>query len=389
MIARQCALPKHKSFFLFGPRQTGKTSLIEATFTKNVWTVDLLLNQFFLPYSKDPARFAREAIHQIEKKGVKTIVIDEVQKIPALLDEVQSLMRTHDIRFILTGSSARKLKKGGANLLAGRAVQRYLHPLTYAEIADEFDLERTLRLGSLPAIYGKSEEEAIDVIKTYAETYLREEIQSEGIVRNLGGFSRFLDIAAAESGEILNYSNVGREAQVNTKSIQSFYEILEDTLIGITLNPWMKSVRKRLSVHPKFYFFDTGVVNGVNRRLTASVDPVLRGRLFEQWLVLESHRMISYRMSEARLFYWRTNIGTEVDLIVEKHGKIVGAFEFKSSRSVGGHDFNGLKSFRDDMIEHKRVPLYLVACIERAYEKDDMTVIPWQEFLETILPKII
>lgn len=238
--------------------------------------------------------------------------------LPDLLNEVHLLIEKHRCHFILSGSSARKLRRGGANLLAGRAVERFLFPFVYAEIASSFDLEAALRFGTLPAIHERPQTEQIDILGTYANTYLREEIQQEGLVRNLGGFLRFLDLASAQCGELVNFSAFGRECGLPTRTVQAYYDILEDTLIGCRLEPWTRSARKRLVAHQKFYLFDTGVANAVNRRLTAPPDSALRGRLFEQLMVLETLRMRSYLRSEARLFFWRTNAGAEVDLLIPR-----------------------------------------------------------------------
>ncbi|MBI2067709.1 MAG: ATP-binding protein [Deltaproteobacteria bacterium] len=381
MIHRLCSLPKKQSFFLFGPRQTGKSTLIESIWREHVWHIDLLHYEEFLKYSKAPDLFRREAIQKINKEKISTIFVDEIQRVPLILNEVHSLMESVSCQFILSGSSARKLKRGGANLLAGRAIQRFLFPFIYQEIHDEFDLEDCLRFGSLPAIYKKTEREKIDILTAYTETYLKEEIQAEGLVRNLGGFSRFLEIASAQSGELVDFTALGREAQLTARTVQSYYEILEETLIGLRLPPWKKSVRKRLTAHPKFYFFDTGVTNSLNRRLLAPPDPLLRGRLFEQWVILETHRLLSYKQSEARLFYWRTNTGAEVDLLIEKHGKIVAAFEIKASRSVNRADLSGLRSFSED---YSRTKFFAISNVPNAYEIDAVLVLPWQEYLESL-----
>jgi predicted AAA+ superfamily ATPase len=295
-------------------------------------------------------------------------------------------MGTLKCQFILTGSSARKLKRGGGNLLAGRAVQRFLFPFVYEEVSSEFDLEKILRFGSLPAIYGKTDSEAIDILNSYTEIYLREEIQAEGLVRNLGGFSRFLDIAAAGSGESINFTDLAREAQLTARTVQSYYQILEETLVGIHLQPWRKSLRKRLNAHPKFFLFDLGVTNSINRRLSHPPDPILRGRLFEQWLILETYRLLSYRQSEARIFYWRTNTGGEVDLLIEKHGKLLAAIEIKSTQNVSGRDFAGLKSFQTD---YPKTPLYVVADVSGPYQQDGVNIIPWRNYLKEMLEKIL
>jgi predicted AAA+ superfamily ATPase len=381
MIKRIVSLPKGSSFFLFGSRQTGKTTLIHSLFKKDIWTVDLLLNDVYFSYSKNPSLFRREAVEKIESEKIKTIFLDEVQRIPALLNEVQYLMQNYSCQFVLAGSSARKLKRGGANLLAGRAVERRLFPLTHAELMDLFKLDDVLRYGSLPAVINKSKNEKTDILSTYVHTYLREEIQAEGIARNIGGFSNFLDMAASQFGDIVSYSAIARECHLPVKSVQSYYDILEDTLLGFRLRPYRKSLRKRLTAHPKFYFFDTGVTNAINKRLTGSTDRQLFGRLFEQLIILETHRMLSYQKSEASLYYWRTNHGAEVDLIIEKHGKIIGAYEIKSTPNITGSHLSGIRSFRE---EHAKVPCHVVCTAENAFAMDKVKVIPWRKYLSTL-----
>ncbi len=381
MIDRIVQLPSKEPFFLFGPRQTGKSTLIDARYTKNIWKVDLLLDEAFFTYSENPGRFRKEAIEKIENEKIQTIFIDEVQRLPSLLNDVQHLMLQSPCQFILTGSSARKLKRGGANLLAGRAVERFLHPLTYAEVKNSFNLEEVLLFGSLPPIWGESQERKRDILSTYVHVYLRQEIQSEGIVRNVGSFSRFLDLAASQFGEIVSYSTIGRECHLSPITVQSYYEILEDTLIGIRLQPWRKSLRKRLVAHPKIYFFDNGVTNAISKRLTAVLDPQLRGRLFEQWIIQETYRMLQYRASEANLYFWRTNHGAEVDLLIEKHGKIQAAVEIKSSSNIVGAHLAGLRSFQEESPE---VETIVVATVENAYKLDSTHILPWQHYLQRL-----
>ncbi len=382
MINRQADLPPKRSFFLFGPRQTGKSTLIRSLLPRESWEINLLHSEEFFKYSKEPQLLRLEAIHKIEREGVQTIFIDEAQRVPSLLDEVHALLELYpDCQFILTGSSARKLKHGAANLLAGRLVTRQLFPFTYGETVADFDLEEVLRYGSLPAICGQAPAEKIDILRSYAETYLREEIQAEGLVRRLGGFSRFLDVAAAQCGELVNFSDVGRQAALPTRTVQSYYEILEDTLIGLRLQAYHKSVRKRLTRHPKFYLFDLGVTNGINRRLGAPPDPLTRGRLFEQLMVLETHRHLSYRLSENRLFYWRTSAGAEVDLLIEKEDQIVAAIEIKSTPRPGGAELSGLRAFRQ---EHPQVRLVLVSNADQPYRLDGVDIIPWRLYLSNL-----
>jgi predicted AAA+ superfamily ATPase len=381
MIKRWLRLPKKTSFFLFGPRQTGKSTLVGETLERDFWTVNLLLNEPFTRYSKYPELFRKEAVQKIEQERVKIIFVDEIQKVPVLLNEIQFLMDQKKIQFILTGSSARKLRRGGANLLGGRAVERFLFPFIYFEIKKKFRLDDILRFGSLPSVYGRSEQDKIDLLMTYTNTYLREEIQAEGIVRNLGGFSRFLDIAASQFGELVSFSNIGRECHLPTRTVQSYYEILEDTLIGLRLDPWRKSLRKRLSGHPKFYLFDLGVTNAINRHLSAPPDHVLRGRLFEQFIVLETHRLLKYIQSEARIYYWRTNTGAEIDLIIERQGKLCAAFEIKAKREVGGNDFSGFRSFCAD---NPKVPCFLICEVDEPYQEGPIEVLPWLNFLNRL-----
>ncbi|MBI3394711.1 MAG: ATP-binding protein, partial [Spirochaetia bacterium] len=250
MLTRSLSLPKDKSCLLLGPRQTGKSTWMRAQLPKSAWTVDLLEHDAFLRYAKDPSQFRIEAREKIQK-GISTIFVDEIQKVPDLLDESHGLIESTQARFLLTGSSARKLKRRGTNLLAGRAVMRRLHPLTMIEIGDALHLERVLRLGSLPLSVVQDEKDAIDFLTTYTQTYLREEIQSESLVRNLGGFARFLELAAAQSGDLLNYSSVGRDAALASRTVLEYFQILEDTLVGVRLEPYYKSPRARLVAHPK------------------------------------------------------------------------------------------------------------------------------------------
>ncbi|MBI1883866.1 MAG: ATP-binding protein [Chlamydiae bacterium] len=381
MLNRYVELPLKQSFFLFGSRQTGKSTLIQTHTPEKTWKIDLLSSDLFFKYSRDPSLFRQEAEEKIKNEKIHTIFVDEIQRVPILLNEIQSLMGLWNGQFILTGSSARKLKKGGANLLAGRAVVKYLFPLIYEELKDGFKLEEVLLFGTLPAILGKTKEEKIQILSTYANTYLREEIQSEGIVRNLGGFSRFLDLSASQSGELVSFSAIGRECHLPTRTVQSYYEVLEDTLIGFRLEAWEKSIRKRLVSHPKFYFFDLGVTNAINRCLKGGLPSPLKGRLFEQFVILETYRLLHYHESEARLFFWRTNHGAEVDLLIEKHGEMIGAFEIKSSSNIAKADLSGLKSFQEDF---PKTPCALVSTAIHAYQIDSIKILPWQVYLEKI-----
>ncbi|MBW1677817.1 MAG: ATP-binding protein [Deltaproteobacteria bacterium] len=386
MIPRICDLPLNRSFFLFGPRQTGKSTLVNSTFTKKVWKINLLMTDQFLKYSKHPERLRLEALEKIEREGIRRIFIDEIQRVPDLLNEVHFLIEKTGCQFLMTGSSARKLRKGGINLLAGRAVQRRLFPFVYQEIGDSFSLDEVLRFGSLPAIYDCSLEDRVDILNSYTETYLREEIHAEGLVRNLGGFSRLLDLAASQCGELISFTSISRDCHVATRTVQAYYDILEDTLISIRLQPWRKSIRKRMVSHAKFYLFDLGITNSLIRQLTAPPDPVRRGRLFEQFIILETYRLLRYRQSEACIYFWRTNHGAEVDLIIEKYGKIIGAFEIKSQSHITGAHLSGLRSFRS---EYPDVPLHVIAMVENPYRIEDILIVSWKIYLEELLEKFL
>jgi predicted AAA+ superfamily ATPase len=345
------------------------------------WAVDLLLSDQFLKYSRQPELFRRECLYKIQNEGLSLVLLDEIQRIPQLLNEVHHLIETTKCRFILTGSSARKLRSGGVNLLAGRAVRRELFPFVYREIAGSMQLDEALRFGTLPGIYGRAQDEMADMLRTYAGTYLKEEVLAEGLVRNLGAFSRFLDVAAAQAGEQVSFSSIARECQVPVATVRNHYEILEDTRLGFRLEPWRQSVRRRLVAQPKFYFFDLGVLNGLLSQLTCSPDPVREGRLFEQFIVLETFRMRHYLQSESSLFFWRTNHGAEVDLVVEKHGRLTAGIEIKATAHVGGRHLTGLRSLAD---EYPGLPLLVVARVEHPYRLGQVEVLPWQRYLTEI-----
>lgn len=380
-FTRLLQLPDRGSCLLLGPRQTGKSTLVRGALPEGAAVFDLLEHDTFLRFARDPSLFRREVIELVQG-GAKIVFVDEVQRVPALLDEVHGLIEKRVARFVLTGSSARRLRRGGANLLAGRARMLRLHPLVLREVGARFDLERVLRLGTLPAVLAADDdEEAAELLRAYAETYLREEIQAESLVRNLGGFARFLDIAAAQSGDVLNYSAVGRDAGLPVRTVQEYFQILEDTLVGFRLEPWRTSARARLTGHPRFYLFDVGVRNAIVRRLGAGVDPQVRGRLFEHLIVLECARALDYARSEARLHFWRTKNGAEVDLLVERHGRLRLAIEIKSTRTISGADLSGLRSFAE---EHPEVPRIVVCDAIRAHALGDVRVVPWRSFLMNI-----
>jgi uncharacterized protein len=376
MIPRELGISS-RSFFLFGPRQTGKSTWLQSLPLEKRWIVNLLQSDTYYRYLRDPSQFRREADAHI-KAGTEWIVLDEVQRIPALLDEVQDLLESTRTRFILSGSSSRKLKRGGANLLGGRALLRTMHPFTVKELGNAFELERALRLGTLPPIQDLPERDARNSLMAYVEVYLREEIQMEGLVRNLGGFTRFLDLAGSYCGETLNYSSLAKEAGLPIKTVQSYFEVLEDTLIAIRLPAWTKSPLKRLVSHPRYYLFDNGVTNTLTHRISVPLEPVVRGRLFEQFFVQETRRRIEYSRSDTRMYYWRTNNGAEVDLLLETNGSLALAIEFKSRSQVSSTDLSGMRSFHGDNPE---VPCILVCTAPQGFMLDFVEILPWAQYL--------
>jgi len=385
MIYRNIELPENISFFLFGPRQTGKTTLINHLYSEKVFKLNLLLNRDFLKYSKDPDILIKEVSRKIEDESINTLIIDEIQRVPALLNAVQFIIDQYRLVCVLTGSSARKLKKGAANLLGGRALQRFLFPFTWDEIEKIYSLEEVLTYGTLPHIVIAGKKLRYDLLNAYVETYIKEEIHAEGIIRNVGSFSRFLDMAAAQFTEQVNYSEIARECQLPVMTVKTYYEILEDTLIGIILHPYRKSVRKRLSAHPKAYFFDNGVTNAINKYSDDIHDASLAGKLFEQFIINETYRFLNYRQSNIQMFYWRTNTGAEVDLILVKNKIIIAAFEIKYSANIAGSHLSGLRSFAR---EHPEVPCFIISRASEPYSISQVEIIKWQD-LSIILNKFV
>ena len=378
MVHRRLKLPEDKSFFLFGPRQSGKTTLINSVFKDKIYNVNLLLSEQFFKYSKDPSLLRKEVMEK--KKSIKHVFIDEVQRVPELLNEVQHLIDSTSLHFIMSGSSARKLKRGYANLLGGRAVQRFLFPFMWNEVAEKAQLMHFLRFGSLPPVFlTEKETDKIDLLNAYVDIYLREEIQAEGIVRQIGAFSKFLDMAASQFGEIVNYSTIARECQQAVMTVKTYYEIVSDTIIGFRLEPWRKSLRKRLSGHPKFYLFDNGVTNIINRYDHAISDPYLLGRLFEQFIIVETIKWIKMSQKMINLYYWRTNTGAEVDLIMEQSGKLTGAYEIKWSKTITTSQLTGLKSFQED---YPNVPCHVVCNADEPYRLGNILIMNWKQFLQ-------
>ena len=352
------------SFFLFGPRQVGKSTLLRAE--RPHLTLDLLDPELQLSYTKSP-QMLRQQVDDFAHGKNKTILIDEIQRVPKLLDIVHALMEQRpELQFILCGSSARKLRHGASNLLGGRALYRTMHPLTLDELADDFNLQWILSYGSLPKIYTtlvqKKTKTAQDLLRAYAITYLREEIKAEALVRNLQGFQNFLDIAVAQYGEQINFSAVSRDCQVALSTVRGYYSILEDTFIGFFLYPYLKSQRKRMSHQPKFYFFDNGVTRALLGTLLDTPTAMEQGRLFEQWILQEIIRLNEYQQKDWKLSFWRTSHGAEVDLLISRGTKLLYAIECKYTKQLTTSHLSGLRSFRE---QNRDVPCYIVAPLSR------------------------
>lgn len=350
MYSRLISPPAQTSFFLFGPRGTGKTTWVKSKFPRALY-FDLLKAETYNFFLANPSRI-EEAIP--EGFG-DWIVIDEIQKIPPLLDEVHRLIEDKHYKFILTGSSARKLRRGGVNLLAGRATIYYLHPLTATELGGDFNLKKYLQLGGLPGVF--SAEDPTDYLKSYVQTYLQQEVIQEGISRNLSAFARFLETASFSQGSVLNVSEVAREAAVGRRVAENYFSALEDLLIGVRLPVFAKKAKRKLVSHGKFYFFDTGVYRAI-RPLGPFDQPEFIGGIALESLWFQNLRAINdYLNLGYDLYYYRTAAGSEVDFIA--YGKRgIRAFEIKTKKDIFAHDVTGVKNFLADYPEAKGYIIY-------------------------------
>lgn len=356
-----------KSHFLFGPRQTGKTSLIRHTLAA-ARVYDLLDSSVYLALSRDPGRIAQE----ISARD-RVVVIDEIQRLPGLLNEVHRLIEERGIRFLLTGSSARKLRSGGVNLLGGRARVKHLHPLTSRELGARFDLRRAARRGLLPSIYFSDDPQAD--LQAYAGTYLQQEIVAEGVTRNAPAFSRFLKVAAQCNGTIVNFTNVASDSQVARTTVYEYFEILEDTLILHELPAWRKSRKRKPLASSKYYFFDVGVVATLQERQLRPGTPEF-GEAFETIL---HHELVSHRdhFGGEPLSYWRSTSGFEVDFVLGDHT----AIEAKAKQNVSQQDLRSLLALAE---EETFRTLLCVSLEPRARNVGPIRILPWQEFLTAL-----
>jgi len=361
------ALLEKKSHFLLGPRQTGKTFLVQHTL-KNARVYDLLDYAVYLALSQNPGRMAQE----LSPKD-RIVVIDEIQRLPELLNEVHRLIESRGLRFLLTGSSARKLRRGGVNLLGGRARTKYLHPLTYKELGSRFDLRTATERGLLPSIYFSDDPRAD--LQSYAGSYLQQEIVAEGATRNVPAFSRFLKVAAFCNGTIVNFTKVANDAQVKRTTVYEYFEILKDTLVLYELPAWRKTKKRKPLASSKYYFFDVGVVSSLQGRRFRPGTPEF-GEALETYLMHELTSHSDY-VSQESLGYWRSTTGFEVDFIIGDHT----AIEVKAKENVSPHDLKSLRA----LAEEKQLKRYLCVSLEpRARKIEGISVLPLTDFLEAL-----
>lgn len=382
MIHRNAPIPTDQSFFLFGPRQTGKTTLLRELFSPEAtYVYDLLKTEEYRRLANNPSLLREEVSTRNPK--ITHIMLDEIQRVPELLNEVHSLLESpNPPHFILSGSSARKLKRAKANLLAGRALTCHLFPLTAKELGERFSLQKALQLGSLPSVYlADSEAVACDRLRSYVETYLKEEIELEAQARGIGQFIRFLTIAGFENGNVLNFSNIARETGTQYPTVKSYFQILEDTLMGQFLFPYSKSQRKRLSKHPKFYFFDLGVTRALTKKLTVPLEPHTSefGHAFEHFVLLEVLRESNYKKLDLLFSFYRTEKGAEVDLIIETPRGQTYAMEIKGTDIIDSTHLRGLRSFAEICPTAK---LGCACLAPRKRNIGNINVFPWQDWME-------
>ena len=370
---------ERKSQFLFGPRQTGKTSWIRNELAGVCYRFNLLDKKLVKALENDPALFAG----MLRREGIDSgiVVVDEIQKLPFLLDEVHNLIESTDIRFLLTGSNARRLREQGTNLLGGRAGRREMFPLVWPEIkSDEPELNSIFRTGLIPSMYLSDNPDA-DLFD-YVQLYLNEEIQAEGLVRSLPSFERFLEVAALGNSEMLNYENISKEVGVSRSAVMSWFQILYDTLIAFEVPAYTKTKKRKAYASSKFYMFDLGVIRqllGFDKVETGSTE---YGKFFETYMAMEMRAYIGYRsrpkLNITPICYWRSISGFEVDFILME--KI--AIETKTTRRHTARDLKGLKALKEEGLCSR----YILVCNEEYAQitDDSIEIVPWKQFLDEL-----
>ncbi len=378
MFRRLFTLPldNHDSIFIFGPRGTGKTAWLKEHLKNHEHIYfDLLDSALFRTLFANP-----EKINTLIKPNFSGwIVIDEVQKIPLLLNEVHRLIEDKHYRFILTGSSARQLKQKGVNLLAGRAIRYTMHPLTYDELQDAFQLEHALQWGMLPATY--MYDDPAGYLLTYVDTYLREEVIQEGLTRNVTAFARFLEIASFSQGSKINSSEIAREVGIDRQVIQNYFSILEDLLLAHRLPAFTKRAKRRLVTSEKFYYFDVGVYQILRPKGILDAPSEIAGVGLETLFYQSALALIAYQRCDLKVYYWRTENGVEVDFVIYG-GKVLYAIEIKHANAIHSHTLVGLKSFKKDYPMAKCYCLYLGN--QTLYLENDIIVMPFVEALSQL-----
>ena len=360
----------NESLFLWGARQTGKSTLLKSLYPDALW-FDLLKTDLYRRYLSDPVQF-REAV--LADKAGRVVIVDEIQKVPALLDEIHWLMENSGTRFILSGSSARKILRSGVNLLGGRALRYELYPLVSSEIPD-FDLERALNNGLLPRHYLSDSPRRL--LDAYVGNYLRDEIVAESRIRNIEAFSRFLEAAAFSNGEMVNHTNIAADCGVSHNTVREYFQILEDTLIGRFLPSFQKRPKRRVVASPKFYYFDLGVANSLLRR-RIEMGGESMGHAFEHFIFQELHAHSRYTGSGYPIAFWRTSSGIEVDFILGDHQVAV---EVKSTGNVQPRHLKGLKAFAEEY----RVGTSILVCNEPIERRiGAIQILPWKVFLSRL-----
>jgi len=376
MVTKRVLKELEGSFFLFGPRGTGKSTWLQTTLP-NALRVDLLDPASQRQFQARPERL-RELV--AGQPGMRDVVIDEIQKAPTLLDVIHQMVEAdRSLRFILTGSSARKLRRGSANLLAGRLVQAEMHPFMAAELGAEFDLQRALQIGLVPLVWNAPDPAV--TLRAYASLYLREEVQAEALVRNVGAFARFLEAISFSHGSLLNLAAVARECQVSRKTVEGYLGILEDLLLSFRIPAFTRRAKRHLAAHDKFYYFDTGVYRSLRPAGPLDRPEEIEGMALEGLVAQHLRAWVAYRGLGEQLFYWRTKSGSEVDFVVYGPNTFA-AWEVKRSSRVYSTDLRALKAFREDYPEAKLGLLYLG---RDRLEIEGIPVIPCGAFLEQLV----
>ena len=365
--------PVLQSFFLFGPRGVGKTAWLHQRFPDALF-FDLLDHRVYTELLAAPERLG----DRIPERHRNWVVVDEVQRVPVVLNEVHRLIESRRIRFVLTGSSARKLRGRGVNLLAGRAVTRHMHPLTAIELGKSFDVKRALRYGCLPLACTSKDPE--DYLKSYTATYLREEVQQEGFARNIGAFSRFLETASFSQGSVLNMAAVARDCAVSAKVVEDYFSILEDLLIAVRVPVFAKRAKRRLITHPKFYYFDAGVFQAIHPRGPLDAPEQIHGAALETLFFQQVRAINEYHALGYRLHFWRTAAGDEVDVVLYGE-RGLRAFDVTMSDRIRHEDLDALRRFREDFPQAKTVLLYLG---HRRWHDRGIDVVPFVDCVTTL-----